>query len=251
MTMVLTFAHPPRRVANRTGGVPFVTHLAEQLYFTLRPVGIRIRMHCGPEVDAVDAVELVVDFLGNVENPCEACRVAWAKKLPHSDKVQVAADILLERGVALDEDMLRLLMGKPKEEPGALEELATRVLSLEMEMHKGLRWLEQRMSEKLSAEVVRLDSTGYVGSLIANTTNTNTPVRLANGTRVRTRLDKTSTHWTEGSRRHRLDDVLGVVVSGQGDGWNAYAYVVRHTGWFVASRFGAYEASELVVVDAR
>jgi len=112
MTMVLAFT--------RTS--PDVTHLVERFSFPGGPhlVGdsvvyppIGVRMHCGNFVEA--PVDVFCDFIANLKNLCDVCWAAWTRMMPDQDHMRVAYDILQERGVTVSEDVLRLMIGKPKE----------------------------------------------------------------------------------------------------------------------------------------
>ncbi len=102
-------------------GEGLVQHLVERFEFPhqgtfelgqpLQPVA-RVHMHCGGIINA--PLEVIYDFIGNLTHLCENCRVAWHQLLPDADHVRVATDILQERGVALDETFLQLMIGKPQ-----------------------------------------------------------------------------------------------------------------------------------------
>jgi hypothetical protein len=124
------------------------------------------------------------------------------------DLLRIAADILQERGIKLDEAELQRLLGVP---PTARERVA---------QHAAVH----PHTPDAATEVPKWPP-------------------LDNGTMVRTRLNPSSTGWTEEALRSRRDGVVGYHDS------HGLTYEVRHQGWWkLWLRIGCYEADELVVV---
>lgn len=131
------------------------------------------------------------------------------------DLLRIAADILQERGIKLDEAELQRLLGVS---PIARERVA---------QHAAVH----PHTPDAATEVPKWPP-------------------LDNGTVVRTRLNPSSTGWTEEALRSRRDGVLGVIV-GYHDS-HGLTYEVRHQGWWKSFPFwapvGHYEADEVVPV---
>lgn len=181
-----------------------------------------LQTFCGDLVAA--PVHVVYNFIGNLTHLCEACRVAWYRLLPDQDHVRVATDLLQERGVTLDADVVGLLLGAPKALSPPLaatvEDLGQRVKALQAELA-----VERRTTYAMRR----------------------TTARLAIGTLVRTWPDDTGvgyTYYPNGGQRHDAEGRVHAFCSSQ----SGYIYEVTHQQY--PDQNGYYERHELVVESA-
>ena len=172
-----------------------VTHLVRALHFAAPGL---IDMWC----DRRYTMRLTVEYgrLAAVEDLCAPCRWRWAEAaLPdavieqmQSDQLRVAADVLQERGIALDPGTLAALIASPR--PAA-----------------------------------------------------QTWPPLDAGTRVLTRLDRTTRNWSPEALAARRDGVRGTILSHHDS--HGLCYDVAHDAMVGhAGSVGCYEPQELEVL---